>query len=85
MKNLRRIGVTLVLVLVFANVTSADANDGIMYPGYVPPPPPPPHLTSGIMYPGLVDNSPNSERADETIDLATEFTLSLVQNLLALF
>jgi hypothetical protein len=82
MKHLRRIGVTLVLVLVFANVTSAD--EGIMYPGYVPPPPPP-YQKAGVMYPGMVDNSPNSERADETIDLATEFTLSLVQNLLALF
>jgi hypothetical protein len=82
MKHLRRIGVTLVLVLALTNVTLAD--EGTMFPGYVPPPPPP-RQTSGIMYPGVVQNSPNSERADETIDLATEFTLSLVQNLLALF
>ncbi|HJR09758.1 MAG TPA: hypothetical protein VJ842_21030 [Pyrinomonadaceae bacterium] len=82
MKHLRRIGVTLVLVLVFANVTSAD--EGIMYPGYVPPPPPP-HMTTGIMYPGVADNKPNLEGEGKTVDLATEFTLSLVQNLLALF
>jgi hypothetical protein len=80
MKHLRRIGVTLILVLVLANVTFAD--EGTMYPGYVPPPPP---RAAGTMYPGMADNSPEVASKDEPTDLATEFTLILVQNLLALF
>ena len=80
MKHLRRIGVTLALVLVFANVTSAD--EGIMLPGYVPPSPPP---SAGIMYTGLADNRTQMASEAQTDDLATELMLSLIQNLLVLF
>ena len=81
MKHLRRISVTLILVLVFANVTFAD--EGIMYPGYAPPPPPPPSV--GIMYPGITDSGSKLASEDATGDLSTELMLSLVQNLLSLF
>ena len=82
MKHLRRIGATLVLVLAFANVTLAD--DGTMFPGYVPPPPTP-HPAAGTMFPGLTDNRSTAASEGETGDLATELTLILVQNLLMLF
>lgn len=81
MKHLRRIGVTLILTLVFANI--AFAEEGIMYPGYNPPPPPPP--SAGIMYPGKTNSSPTPESEDKTGDMATELMLNFVQNLLSLF
>lgn len=80
MKHLRRIGATLILTLVLANVTSAD--EGIMLPGYVPPPPPP---SAGIMLPGATEATSTLASEDETDDLATDLMLNLVQNLLLLF
>ena len=80
MKHLQRIAVTLILTIAFANVTSAD--EGIMYPGYVPPPPPP---SVGIMYPGKTATRTTLASEDKTDDLATELMLNLVQNLLLLF
>lgn len=82
MKHLRRIGVTLILALAFAN--TAFAEDGIMYPGYNPPPPPPP--SAGIMYPGKTNSNPTPESEETTgdMDTATELVLNFVQNLLSL-
>lgn len=81
MKHLRRLSVTLILIIAFTNVTSA--NEGIMYPGYVPPPPPPPSV--GIMYPGKTATRTTLESEAQTDGLATELMLSIVQNLLLLF
>lgn len=81
MKHLRRLSVTLILIIAFANVTSAD--EGIMYPGYAPPPPPP--SNAGIMYPGKTATSTTLESEEQRDGSATELMLSIVQNLLLLF
>lgn len=83
MKSLRRFCATLVLTLL---LTDAALADGIMYPADVPPPPPAPPERSwtGIMYPA-VGPSTVEENDDAATDLATQFALSLAQNLLKLF
>jgi hypothetical protein len=75
MKNLRQLFATFVLVLVLAS--AAWAEEGIIYPWVIPPPPP---STSGAVHPGEEING-----ADASIDLVTEMTLTIVQNLLTLF
>lgn len=82
MRQLRRICATLMLTLIIAD--AARAGEGIMYPGYIPPPPPPTQ-TAGIMYPGVASANQEFDEEDTTGDLVTEITLSLMQNLLALF
>jgi hypothetical protein len=84
MKSLRRFCATLVLTLLLSTAALAD---GIMYPADVPPPPPPPPDRSwtGIMYPAVSGSTVEDSNDDATIDLATEFALSLAQNLLKLF
>ncbi|HEY9405280.1 MAG TPA: hypothetical protein VIQ24_21690 [Pyrinomonadaceae bacterium] len=82
MRQLRRICATLVLTLIIAD--AARAGEGIMYPGYIPPPPPPTQA-AGIMYPGVAASNQEVNDEEPTVDLVTDLTLSLIQNLLALF
>jgi hypothetical protein len=82
MKVLRQLCAITVLTIVFAQTAAAE--EGVIHPGIMPPPPPPPALT-GVIHPGLVDPAKESIDKAGTFDLATEITLSVVQNLLALF
>jgi hypothetical protein len=84
MKRLRQLCAVTVLTIIFTNVASAD--EGILHPGYMPPPPPPPPASnSGILHPGLTTNQVELKSEEATIDLATEMTLLLIQNMLVLF
>jgi hypothetical protein len=55
-----------------------------MHPAYVPPPPPP-TVDTGIMHPALTGDEGEIKSEESTIDLATEITLLLIQNMLAQF
>jgi len=81
MKVLRQLCAITVLTIVFAQ--AATAEEGVIHPGIMPPPPPP--ASTGVIHPGLVDPGKESIDGDGAIDLVTEITLSIVQNLLALF
>lgn len=83
MKRLRQLCAVTVLTIIFTNVASAD--EGILHPGYTPPPPPPPASSAGILHPGLTTNQVEIKSEEATIDLATEMTLLLIQNMLGLF
>lgn len=82
MKRLRQLCAATVLTILLTNAASAD--DGVMHPGYVPPPPP--VATSGIMHPGFAaTGEPEIRNEEPATDLATEITLLLVRNVIALF
>jgi hypothetical protein len=82
MKVLRQICAITVLTVVLSHAALAD--EGVIHPGYAPPPPPPPP-TSGVIHPGSTAPNEESNSEDGPVDLITEITLNLVQNLLALF
>ena len=81
MKVLRQFCAVSVLTLVLAGAASAD---GVIHPGIIDPPPPPPP-TCGVIHPGTADSGEESNGEDPAVDLMTEITLGLVQNLLVLF
>lgn len=85
MKRLRHFCAVTVLSILLTNIASAE--EGVMHPGYVPPPTP--RATAGTMHPGSTDNCDNCEvnthGEEPMIDLATEITLQIIQNMLALF
>ena len=81
MKRLRQLCAVTVLTILLTNVASAD--EGIMVPGYTPPPP---TSHTGVMVPGIASTGETELQTAETaIDLETEITLLLIQNMLALF
>ena len=82
MKALRQFCAITVLTAVLAQAALAD--EGVIHPGFAPPPPPPP-TTNGVIHPGSTEPDEESNKEDKPVDLVTELTLSLVQNLLALF
>ena len=82
MKVLRQFCAITVLTVVLAQAALAD--EGVIHPGFAPPPPPPP-TTNGVIHPGSTDPTKEFNSEDEPVDLITEITLNLVQNLLALF
>jgi hypothetical protein len=82
MKRLRQLCAVTALTILLTNVASAD--DGIMHPGYVPPPTPP-SATAGVMHPGFTTGEVETVDENSSLDLATEITLSLLQNMLMLF
>jgi hypothetical protein len=55
-----------------------------MHPAYTPPPPPP-TASAGVMHPALTSDVVEIKSEEQTTDLATEITLLLIQNMLALF
>jgi len=71
------------LILAFVLVNTAWAGEGVIYPWIVPPPPPPP--PPGAIRPNSVDSGEEFKSGELTVDLMTETTLSVLQNLLALF
>lgn len=81
MKALRRCFAVTVLTIVLAH--AALGEEGVIHPGIIPPPPPP--HTNGVIHPGSTSFDTELDSEDATIDLALEMTLTLVQNLLALF
>ncbi len=81
MKNLKQLFATFVLVIALAN--AASATEGVMYPWIAPPPPPP--AKTDVSTSGSIDSGKEAQTEDTTVDLMTETTLSIVQNLLALF
>jgi hypothetical protein len=82
MKALRRFFTVTVLTIVLAHVALGE--EGVIHPGIIPPPPPSPY-TNGVIHPGSAAPGTELGGEDATIDLAMEMTLTLVQNLLALF
>ncbi len=82
MKVLRQLCAITVLTLVFAQFALAE--EGVIHPGIIPPPPPPPPVSEPIP-PGISEPGKELINEDGTVDLVTEMTLTLVQNLLALF
>lgn len=84
MKRLKQEFATLILVFVLAN--TAWAGEGVIYPWITPPPPPPPPpSTPSTIRPNSVDSGEEFKRGELTVELMTETTLSVLQNLLALF
>ena len=81
MKSLRQLCATLILTIVFATATFAE--EGIIHGGAKPPSPAP--LASGVIHGGLTTTNTETQTQDATMDFATEMTLLLVQNMLALF
>lgn len=86
MKSLRQFCATLILTVVFATATFAEG-EGVIHGGAKPPSPPTATATSGgATYGGLTATNIETQNQDATaMDLATEITLLLVQNMLALF
>ncbi len=82
MKSLRQFCATLILTIMFATATFAE--EGIIHGGAKPPSSPPTAAT-GVIHGGLTATNTETENQDTTLDLATEMTLLLVQNMLALF
>ncbi len=83
MKRLRQICAVTALTILLANVASAE--EGISHPWYVPPPTPTP-ATSAPAQAGLTPTGEvNTNNEDSALDLATEITLQIIQNMLALF
>jgi hypothetical protein len=80
MKVLRQLCAVTVLTVVLAHTAAAE---GVIHPGIMPPPPPP--SVSGVIHPGSTDYNEELGGEDTPVDLVTEITLSLVQNLLVLF
>jgi hypothetical protein len=82
MKRLRQLFAVTILMLLLTNVALAD--EGVMYPGVTPPPPS--TTTTGVMYPGFAPTGGTELQSEvPVIDLETEITLLLIQNMLALF
>jgi hypothetical protein len=77
------------LILVFVLASTAWAGEGVIYPWIIPPPPPPPPpstpSTSSAIRPNSADSGEEFKSGELTVDLMTETTLSVLQNLLALF
>jgi hypothetical protein len=61
----------------------AAAEEGILHPGYTPPPPPPGVTT--VIEPDPTTVEAENRNGDSDVDLTTELTLLLIQNMLALF
>lgn len=82
MKRLRQICAVTFLTIMLTNVASAE--EGITHPWYVPPPSPSP-VTASAANAGFTPNSEVNTNDENPIgDLATEITLQLIQNMLAL-
>jgi hypothetical protein len=83
MKNLRQLCAITALTFALASSTFAGQIDC----GEIPPPPPPPQETSSVM--GTIDyfTAINGTQSAETasINPVTEFTLNILQSMLALF
>lgn len=80
MKSLRQFCATLILTAVFATATFAE--EGVIHGGVKPAPTP---QASGVIHGGFAPTNVETQDQDGTMDLATEMTLLLVQNMLALF
>ena len=82
MKRLRQICAVTVLTILLTNVASAE--EGITHPWYVPPPTQSPVNTSTANAGFTPNSAVNTNGEDPIGDLATEITLQLIQNMLAL-
>ncbi len=83
MKVFRQLCAITVLTLAFTQFALAE--EGVIHPGINPPPPPPPPVAYEVIPPGAEEPCEELINEDGTVDLVTEMTLTLVQNLLALF
>lgn len=79
MKRLRQLCAVTILTISLTNVAAAD--EGILHPGYAPPPPPP--GVTAVIEPATAETE--NRNGDSNVDLTTEITLLLIQNMLALF
>jgi hypothetical protein len=81
MNRLRQLCAVTVLTILLTTVASAD--EGVIHPQYAPPPPP---ATAEVVCLNVTATGEAGARCEEpTIDLATEITLALIQNILVLF